>query len=117
MGFAKKILIPRLIMTIPPSIWKFNCCSLRKFIIKEIPRPAIKAKIVSAVAIPIPDKKPEVRPLLIVLWIHNMPNGPIGIDITNPMINPLINKLSSIINNTASFQALLLKNSEKVTLF
>ena len=57
---------------------------------KDIPSPAIKAKIASAVANPIPEEKPEDFPLFRVRCTHKTPIGPNGVDTNNPTIIPLI---------------------------
>ena len=64
---------------------------------KDIPSPAIKAKIASAVAIPIPEEKPEDFPLLRVRCTHKTPIGPIGVDTNRPIIIPLIINCNPII--------------------
>ena len=96
-GLAINILKPINAIINPPIILMISCCSLRKLIMKDIPSPAIKAKIASAVAIPIPEEKPEDFPLLRVRCIHKTPIGPNGIDTTKPTINPLIKNCNSII--------------------
>ena len=88
--------IPKRIMIAEPKIWKKSCLSSRKCTINDAPKPAIIAKMVSPVATPIPDKKPEVLPFVRVLFIHNRPIGPKGNEIRTPIKIPFINSNISI---------------------
>ncbi len=58
--------------------------------------PAIKAYMVSAMAIPIPEKMPDFQVLLTVRWIHKIPRGPSGIDTARPVTIPFHSKFKSM---------------------
>ena len=62
------------------------------------------AIIVSAQAMPRPDIRPEVRPLLSVRWMHNTATGPTVTDEARPTHMPLssICKASRIISNLSA---------------
>ncbi len=63
----------------------------------EAPKPAIIAYMVSAVATPIPDRKPEILPLVRVRLMQSKPMGPNGNDIRTPIRIPFTNNNISIV--------------------
>ena len=60
------------------------------FITEEMPKAAIAPYIPSAIATPIPTIKPAEKPNSRVLFMQNIPIGPIGAAIENPIIKALI---------------------------
>ena len=62
----------------------------------ESPKPAIKPYTASAVATPKPEIIPDFQFLLTVLWIHNIPIGPRGMETEKPHAIPVQSKPISI---------------------
>ena len=67
-----------------------------KLIINESPKPAITARIVSEVAAPRPETKPDNLPLPKVRCIHIIPIGPNGTEDKNPSKMPFIRSSSKV---------------------
>ena len=67
-----------------------------KSIMMERPNPATNPYTASAEATPNPDTMPDFQFRLTVLWIHNMPIGPKGIETERPQAIPVHSNLISI---------------------
>lgn len=90
-GLLLKQYIPNSSNNVLPVIFRMNRYRglVMKSITKLIPKPVISAYIISLMAAPTPVTNPYHRPLFNVLWIHNIPTGPIGADTKIPINIPL----------------------------